>query len=341
MFSLIHNILRYVPRFIPAVFIIGVVLLIAPSGAALSGVGGKEVFSTDFSDAVQWDTNSDERFFHDIQSGRYQYILEGGTGGYSSVSLPEEISGGFILEFDITPVHTDEAGTHRFGIGSEKKDSMKGPLLMVELADKKDGRLFYLKTVSKENVLNIVGSSPSTGSSDLTVRYEDNSTYHIRLTYYEEDYHASITVHEAGSAKVLFSSIAPVAGKMEGLTHLFITALGDGVPGPKAVGYIDNISLILPDTPALKGSSDQGLEEISEVDKDDEPMAHPTLVESSLDESEPTMPVSPTVYQTVPPLPSPPSQSPVPTQASGGPSLLVFPAILGAGFIWRQKTGRS
>jgi hypothetical protein len=290
--------------------------------SAADSMGDFIHYSTDFSDGQGWTTNSPDRFFHDPSTGRYHYLIEGGTGGYSIVDLPNVVSGPFTLEFDITPVFTDDLATHRFGIGSDEKDSLKGPLLMAELARKKDGRLFYLKTVSKENVLNIVGSSPSTGSSGNTVRYEDNTTYHIRMTYYQSDNRASITVHKAGSPDLIFSTIVPVAGKMEDLTHLFLTSLGDGVTGPKAEGYIDNIILTLPPDQAV-------VEPVMVSPPDSDVVVQPTLAESFVEQtSMHSLTPLPVVTRTL--LPPPPAPSPSSTPASGNDSVLLVLFFIGA-----------
>ena len=274
------------------------------------------LYMTDFSDANGWTTNSKESFYLDNETGRYHYRIEGGTGSYGAFSLPEKITGPFILEFDVTPIRTDESGTFRFGIGTDTKDSQKGPLIMAELANKKDGRLFYLKTISKENALNIVGSSPSTGSSGSTIRYVDNTTYHIRLTYYAADNRASITVQEVGVPGTIFTSFAPVSGRMEDLSYLFLTSLGDGVPGPQAEGYIDNITLTLPKNQAVVGKTAIPTEQpptfVTVV---------PTLAESILNETlTPTL--EPLTVKTRTHLPPPPT--PTATPKSGALSPLLF-----------------
>jgi hypothetical protein len=325
--------------------------LIIPAAAGQTG-DWPALYTTDFSDNEGWTTNSNDRFNLDGDSGRYHYIIEGGTGGYSVVMLPQKIIGSCSLEFDITPSSTDNGGTHRFGIGTEKKDSLKGPLLMAELANKKDGRLFYLKTISKGNALNSVGSSPSTGSSGLTVRYEDNTTYHIRITYYAEEKRASMTVSRAGSPGVLASLISQTSGSMEGLTHLFITSLGDGVTGPKAEGYIDNITVTVPAlqptaTPTPQ-TEDTGLPTeiptlaVSSIGDADNTSSNVTVEPGNTGEAEAkqgaeSLPLKPEPSRT--PFPLPPTQQPepIPTQKSGGAPLLVIPAIALAGAILGRR----
>ncbi len=285
------------------------------------------LYTTDFSDTSGWETNSAERFYPDNATGRYHYLLEGGTGGYSAAQLPEEINGPFVLEFDVTPVKTDEGATFRFGIGSEDKDSQKGPLIMAELANKKGGRLFYLKTVSRENALNLVGSSPSAGSVGSTVRYEEETRYHVRLTYYEKDTRASLVVQDPESGKTLFTTIAPVSGSMGELTHLFLTSVGDGVPGPQAEGYIDNITLTVPGV--------QPEADITTPARETAPITPtPTLADGMITEKE-TPVLDPLPSRTRTDFPSPPT--PTPTRKSGSFPFLLIVSLAGAAFIATRK----
>jgi hypothetical protein len=300
-----------------------------PAAAAADDQDARALYFTDFSDAHGWKTNSKDWFFLENETGRYHYLIEGGTGSYGVFALSEEINGPFVLEFDVTPVRTDESATFRFGIGKDTKDSQKGPLIMAELANKKDGRLFYLKTISNENVLNSVGSSSSTGSSGSTVRYADNTTYHIRITYYAADNRASITVQQMGMQGIIFTSLAPVSGRMEGLSHLFLTSLGDGVSGPQAEGYIDNIILTLPHIQAAVNPT-----EIQTEDPVSAPPV-PTYAESSMNK---------TAVPTIEPLPVkphtpfPPPPTPSATPRSGSLPLILLPALFGvAWIIFRRK----
>ncbi|PWR72064.1 hypothetical protein [Methanospirillum lacunae] len=287
---------------------------------------GSVVYSTDFTNGDGWITNSKDRFYPEVETGRYHYLLEGGTGGYSAYALPQKVNGQFILEFDVTPEKTDDGSTFRFGIGTDKKDSQRGPLLMVELANKKDGRLFYLKTVSKENSLNLIGSSPSTGSSGSTVRFEDNTTYHVKLTYYAADSRASIVVQEQGSPDVIFTASAPVSGKMEDLTQLYLTSIGDGTSGPQAEGYIDNIKLTLPTSQAGVSAAVTTAEETADVTP--APVSTTTTARQT---DEPTPVFTPGPTRT--PFPLPPTPTPTQTQQSGSGFLILFPALAGGAIL--------
>ena len=290
-----------------------------PSSAAPAG-DGSVVYSTDFSTADGWITNSKDRFYPDVGGGRYHYLLEGGTGGYAAYALPQKVNGQFILEFDVTPMKTEEGSSFRFGIGTDKKDSQRGPLLMAELANKKDGRLFYLKTVSKENSLNQVGSSQSAGSPGATVRFEDNTTYHVKMTYYAADNRASIVVQQQGSPDVIFTASAPVSGKMEDLTYLYTTAIGDGTSGPQAEGYIDNIKLTLSGSQAAVNPA-----ATTSAQTTDETPAPVSTKATTKPTDEPTQVFTPGPTRT--PYPLPPTPAATPTQKSGFGAMTLLPAL--------------
>ncbi|NLV26513.1 MAG: hypothetical protein GXY48_05030 [Methanomicrobiales archaeon] len=209
-----------------------------------SGVFADRVlFSTDFTDIQGWETNSNNSFFLD-SSGRYHYLIEGGTGSYASYPLSEPHTGPFTLEFDVYPVSTDEKSSFRFGLGTDSLDSQKGPLIIAELNNQNGDNAFSLVAISKENLrsktFSIMGKENYSGN---TVRFADGEEYHIRLTWYPVDKRVSITVTKPGDNVPLFSHFVKVSGKIEELTHLFITSTGEGQNGMKAEGFIDNISL--------------------------------------------------------------------------------------------------
>lgn len=248
--------------------------------------------------------------------------MEGATNGYSGIDLPEPVTGSFTLEFDITPVKTDEDGIFRFGIGNSKKSSQSGPLVLAELSNKKNGKLFYLTTITKENLISSVGSSPVSGKYEgNTVRFEDGKTYHIRINYYDEDKRASITVRDGKSDAVLFAYFIQVNGKMEEFTNLFLTSIGEGSMGPKAEGYIDNVLLTIPGsspapvTTEVVTPTPTLAQEMGSI-----PAASPTLAAISAKKT----------------LPTPP---PVTTRPSGPLPIIVIPGIVGA--VWILKKNKK
>ena len=109
-----------------------------------------------------------------------------------------------------------------------------------------------------------------------------------------------MTVTKPGEETPLFSHFVKVSGKIEELTHLFMTSTGEGQNGMKAEGFIDNICLN-----ALSTVSEQKTPSVTET----EITPTPTLV------TEPEIEPMETIAPVRTPLPAPPT--PTPTQKSG------------------------
>ncbi|MDD1724279.1 MAG: hypothetical protein LUQ07_04025 [Methanospirillum sp.] len=279
------------------------------------------LYSSDFSEDPGWKTNSETSFYHDEESGRYHYLIEGGTGSYASYQLPDAYTGPFTLEFDVTPANTGTKSSFRLGLGKEGMDSQKGPLVLAELYNQNDEHLFSLTAISKENLRSQILSMPGKGSySGKTIRFADGTTYHIKMTWYPLDERVSITVTTPDSKLPLFSHFVTVSGKMEDFTNLFLTSIGEGQNGMKAEGYIDNISLTaLTSVPGTTEATPTATEtpEITLV---------PTIVPDAPIEETGTADLEPEILPERTPLPAPPT--PTPTQKAGNLPVLPIIAVL-------------
>lgn len=281
--------------------LIGLTFFVSPAVIA-----DNNLYSTDFSDAQGWSTNSNNSYYLDGASGRYHYLIEGGTGSYASFPLQKPLSGPFKLEFDVYPVDTEGQSSFRFGIGTETLDSQKGPLVMAELNNQNEDNAFSLVAISEENLRSQTFSIPGKANySGKTVKFIDGGEYHIRLTWYPAEKRVSMTVSKPGEEMPIFSHFVTVSGKIEGLTHLFMTSVGEGQSGMKAEGFIDNISLTsLSNLPTTTETTAPPVE-ITPT---------PTLVIENTEEPvESIIPEETIAIRT--PLPTPPT--PTPTQKSG------------------------
>ncbi len=282
------------------------------------------LYTTDFSDATGWETNSPSSFYLDEGKGQYHYQITGGTGSYAYYPLSGPFTGPFTLEFDVHPVLTEEKSSFRFGLGTEGYDSQKGPVVLAELYNQNGEGAFALTAISKENLRSQTYSIPGKANySGKTVRFVDGEEYHIRLTWYPVEKRVSMTVTAPGNDTPLFSHFVMVTGKMEEFTHLFLTSIGEGQNGRKANGYIDNISLTSPSSVLATPEP---------VITSQEPTPTPTLVTSVTSvvpgqNGEP-VDITPDPIPKRTPLPAPPT--PVPTEKSGTLPLI---GILGVGFV--------
>lgn len=309
---------------------LGVFLLIL---SLYSVYADQELYSTGFSEDPGWKTNSEASFYLDEESGRYHYLIEGGTGSYASYQLPEPYTGPFTLEFDVTPVHTETKSSFRLGFGKEGMDSQKGPLVLAELYNQNDEHLFSLTAISKENLRSQTFSMPGKGDySGKTIRFEDGTSYHIKMTWYPLDKRVSITITTLGSKVPIFSHFVTVSGKMEDFTHLFLTSIGEGQNGMKAEGYIDNISLSalssVPGTPQPT-TTPTATPEITLA---------PTIIPGNSIEDEDNADLEPEVIPERTPLPPPPTSTPTP---KGGnlPIIPVIAVLTCIGSLCRSRRG--
>lgn len=286
-----------------------------------------ELYSTNFSDAALWKTNSEASFYPEVATGRYHYLIEGGTGSYSSFELKEPVTGAFSLEFDVMPISTDKKSSFRFGIGNDEMDSQKGPLILAELNNQIGENLFSLTAISKENLISKTYSMPGKENySGKTVKFDDGTTYHIKLTWYPADKRVSMTVTTPGKELPVFSHYVVVSGKIEELSHLFLTSAGEGQAGSKAEGFIDNITLTALDSvPDTSEPTPIGTPESS---------PEPTIAESDteLNPTETLLPVDPVRT----PMPAPPKPTATPTQKAGVLPIVVIGALTGMMLLYRR-----
>ena len=307
------------------------IILVMTGIFSISGVtlADHELYSTKFKDASSWETNSQASFYQDAINESYHYKIEGGTGSYSSVELPSPVSGPFSLEFDVMPLQTDEKSSFRFGIGNEEMDSMKGPLILAEFNNQNGDNLFSIVAISKENLVSKTYSMPGKENySGKTVRFSDGTKYHVKLIWYPGDKRVSMSVTNPGDQALVFSHYIFVSGKMEELTRLFMTSIGEGQGGSRAEGYIDNITLTALDS-VVDNSDTSALVTQTEV-----PV--PTLViESSgtevIDDSYIEVQTQERTR-----FASPPTSTPTPTQKSGFSPIIGLLGIFGIILIYRK-----
>jgi len=307
------------PSFIPFIFTL-LTLVILSSGPVSADV---TLYSTNFSDATGWETNSPASFYLDEKSERYHYLIAGGTGSYASYPLAESFTGPFTLEFDVYPVKTDEKSSFRFGLGNENADSQKGPLVIAELNNQNGDWAFSLTAISKESLRSQTFSIPGKANyRGNTVKFSDGEEYHVRITWYPVEKRASITVTNPGEDIPLFSHFVMVTGKMEDFTHLFLTSIGEGQNDRKAEGFIDNIILTSLDSVpgAIEPTSTPAETPVPTLAASTTPVPTKTDIQTGVNQAPESL--RPVPIRT--PLPNPPT--PIPTEKAG---FFPFATIIG------------
>ncbi len=208
-----------------------------------------QLYKNDFSTSPDdWLTKNPTRYYWDNESKVYHYLSKGGTSGYTTVKIPL-IETGFILEFDVTPIATSKNGAFRFGVGTADANTGTGPLVLVSLENTKYGNIFYLSSITDENVKTYTSSSPQDGSyGGTTIRFEDNKSYHIYVRFDPDQGRTTIRVTDPTTNEFIWGFYTDVNGEMKtGLSYLFITSVGDGLTDATAEGSIDNIDCYILD----------------------------------------------------------------------------------------------
>ncbi|MBN1165520.1 MAG: hypothetical protein JXA44_00135 [Methanospirillaceae archaeon] len=307
-------------------------IVVLPVFASAAGYPERiSLYEEDFRiEPTDWLTKIPARYYWDNESEVYRYIQRGGTSGYAVAGIPT-IETGFVLEFDVTPTRTSEGGAFRLGLGSADANTGTGPLFLVSLENNKYGNIFYLTTISDENVRSFTSSSPQDGSyGGSAVKFVDNQSYHIYVRFDPTLSRATIRVTDPKSDALVWGFYTDLNGKMKkGLSHLFITSVGDGIADAHAEGYIDNIEIyILDDTGEL--ASVYAKPETTPVSPVPETIKSP--------ETTPTLAVKitppPLQVQTEEPVretptePVPEEKEPVQTRATPVSSILFIPALV-------------
>ncbi len=312
-----------------SVFVIVFLLALVAVQMPVSAAGYPEkisLYEEDFGiEPTDWLTKTPARYYWDNESEVYRYIQRGGTSGYAVAGIPT-IETGFVLEFDVTPTRTSKSGAFRLGLGSADANTGTGPLFLVSLENNKYGNIFYLTTISDANVRSFTSSSPQDGSyGGSAVKFVDNESYHIYVRFDPTLSRATIRVTDPKTGTLIWGFYTDVNGKIEkGLSHLFITSIGDGTSDAYAEGFIDNIEIyILDDTGELASVyAKPETTPVSLVSEPTESLETPPTLAVKITPPPLQIQTGEPVWDT-PTVPVPEEQEPVQTQATP-----VFPAIV-------------
>jgi hypothetical protein len=166
--------------------------------------------------------------------------------------------GPFTLEYDWMPVSTDDTATFRLGFGSKEMNRNKGPVVVSEFKNGKGGRLMYLRVITQGSKLVTVASgqgeedSPCYGglkdgkaNCGPPVRFEDNKTYHVVLTYDDKLEQVTMSVSEKTTGMQIWSYYVSPIDSLHGMNRIFLGSVGDygSMMGRYATGFIDNVKI--------------------------------------------------------------------------------------------------
>ena len=214
-------------------------LLVSPLYAA--GIEKVYFYRTDFSQDPGWITNNPSRYFWDPDMKMYHYEVEGGTGGYS-YTLVNLTGESFMLEYDILPVATTDGSAFRFGTtSSDTMDINKGTLVLSEFFS--NSRLLMgLRTITQNGNLFEVTSEHDSYPGE-TVTFQDNTTYHVIVTYNRNLMTTDMVVTNKQAGSRVWGYFLEIKKELEPMKRLMISSVGDYTSGNPATGYIDNVEL--------------------------------------------------------------------------------------------------
>ena len=227
------------PLIVVATILIFLSLLVSPLYAA--EVERFYFYKTDFSADPLWDTNNPSRYYWDPTMEMYHYQVEGGTGGYSyeAVNLTDE---SFVLEYDIVPIETEKGSAFRFGTSSDDKmDINTGAIVLSEFFFT-SRLLMGLRTITQNGNLFEVTSEHDSYPGE-TVTFQDNTTYHVTITYNRDLMTTDMKVMDKQNTTRVWGYYLEIKKELEPMKRLMISSVGDYTSGNKASGYIDNVEL--------------------------------------------------------------------------------------------------
>jgi hypothetical protein len=229
-----------------ALFITACLIFVILPACAEEQVEDVVIYQTNFNSNPDWITNSPRSYYWVPEKGVYHYAIEASTGANAYVEV-NYAGGPFKLEYDLTPVSTDQNAATRVAFSSKEMDRTKGPIALTEFTNDKNGRLMWIRAVTPGNKLSDVSSytfSYGEKSGAPTVRYEDNKTYHVTLDYDNERNMLTMRVTEKLTGKEIWGYFLNLNEELKDMNRIVIGSLGDySDMGPVAEGYIDNLRL--------------------------------------------------------------------------------------------------
>ncbi|HXX55136.1 MAG TPA: hypothetical protein VEI81_03490 [Methanoregula sp.] len=279
----------------------GILLCIAPVLAQTVN-GQTVIYQTSFDSDPHWTTNNPSNDYWDPTLAMYHFSLEPSTGNYAYIPVDYD-RGSFTLEYDVIINRIDPGTTFRLGFSGAEMDRTKGPDVLTEFTNAKYGQIMWIRLVTPGNQL--VQANSEHAATELepgaydgpTAKYEVNRTYHVTVTYSDDQKLLGMKVEDKTTGNELWGYYVNSGEYLHGMNRIFIGTVGDyGVMNTYAQGYIDNVRLSVP------------------------PAATPTVTTTLPVQTPPTYAITSTTMATqVPPTTLPaPTKSPVPAPLAIG-----------------------
>jgi hypothetical protein len=228
--------------------------LISPIQAADSTT--KALYQNSFAQDPKWSTNCPSYYYWDPGLGQYYFSIEPSTGCYAFTPVEGYDGGPFTLEYDVVLNHIDDSSTFRLGFSGADMDPSKGPNVLTEFTNAKNGQIMWLHLVTQGNKMVEVNSkrgdtlsSGPTAYDGTTVKYDLNTTYHVTVNYNADQNILSMKVNNKLTGTEIWGYYVNTGGDLGGMNRIYVGAIGDyGMMSTYAKGYIDNVRLTVPST---------------------------------------------------------------------------------------------
>lgn len=232
-------------------------IAIAPPVLALADDAATStvLYQTSFATDPRWTTNNPSTDYWNSELGVYHFSIEPSTGSYAYIPV-DYFKGSFKMEYDVKFDRMDDGAAFRLGFSGPEMDFNKGPNVLTQFTNAKFGKIMWLQMVTQSNkqmkVNSQHGDELTSGPNAYmgpTVKYDLNKTYHVTVTYDDENRLLSTQISEKVTGKDVWGYYVNTGENLQGMNRIYLGSKGDyGMMGLYAQGYIDNVRLTAPAT---------------------------------------------------------------------------------------------
>ena len=224
--------------------VLALLILVSAAGLARSAETSTTIYSTDFSSNPDWVTNNPYTNHWDENVGMFHYALRAAGTDFVFKTIPYK-GESFRLEYDLFPLKTDFQSSFRLGIGNRDMYINQGTTIISEFENGPYGNIMWLRIIDQQNQRREV-SSYAQSYGGPSVRFSDDTPYHVILEYNREQKSAGIAISFLSNGSSLWGYTLSSITNLGFMDRIYLSTRGDTAnPSAVAEGYIDNISMRL------------------------------------------------------------------------------------------------
>lgn len=224
--------------------VLALLILVSAAGIAPALETSTVVYSTDFSSDPAWVTNNPYTNRWDQAVGMFHYALRDSTNTFVYKKVPYR-GESFQIEYDLLPLKTDFQSSFRLGLGNRDMSINQGTTIFSEFENGSYGNIMWLRIIDQGNQRREV-SSYGQSYGGPSVRFSDNTPYHVVIEYSREQRTAGIAISVLSNGTTVWGYTLSSISNLGVMDRIFLSTIGDFEnPSTVAEGYIDNISMRL------------------------------------------------------------------------------------------------